>query len=160
MSKPATLAAPLPIPLQLVAALDIAWSALGLVVTGFGLLAGATTLAFGLIAPETLEHAWTHLDLGARAMTIGACVEIASGPIFNAFLLAGAIALLRRRRSAERCLRVWAVGAVALSLLDLAVLIATWVPGWSWIALPFLLATPAWAAVNVVAVRRYVRTAS
>src|SRR5689334_2704562 len=98
MSKPASRAAPLPTSIQLVAALDLAWAAFGLLLTAFALLAAATTLAFGAIAPESLDHAWRGLDLGERAMTLGFCAEVASGPIFNAFLLAGAIALLRRRR--------------------------------------------------------------
>ncbi|MBK7875534.1 MAG: hypothetical protein IPJ77_07255 [Planctomycetes bacterium] len=41
----------------------------------------------------------------------------------------------------------------AMSAIDLAWVVSTWVDPWSWIAVPVVLVSPLWAAANVCALR-------
>ncbi|MBI5363938.1 MAG: hypothetical protein HZA53_12215, partial [Planctomycetes bacterium] len=89
-----------------------------------------------------------------RIRAVATAIEFLAAPVLNVFLLVGALRLLRGRPGAPRCVRIWALGVLALSAVDLAWITAAWIDPWSWIAVLLVLVTPLWAVANLVALRR------
>lgn len=143
--------------LLLLAILDLGWAAVGLLLTVVILpVLALISLAWILNEPTThgLAAWWEHMTMLEKVRIVATAVEFLAAPVLNVFLLVGALRLLRARPGALRCIRVWAIGVLVLSAVDLAWITGAWTDPWGWIAVLLVLATPLWAVANLVALTR------
>lgn len=139
----------LPTALLAIAIIDLVWAASALALDFVVLVVGGASIYFASY-PVHASEALHGANFQLLAIGGGALVSA----IVNVCLLSCGIDILRRRASARRWQNFWIAGVALLVAFDVVVFVATWHAPWSLCGVPFLLATPAWAAFHAHVLRR------
>lgn len=138
----------LPTALLVIAIIDLVWAASALALDFVVLVVGGASVYLAPYPHATEALRSTEFQL----LAIGGGALVSA--IVNVCLLRCGIDILRRRASARRRQKFWIAGVALFVAFDVVMFVATWQAPWSLCGVPFLLATPAWAAFHAHVLRR------